>query len=513
MSSGASSSSRLPERIRFAAFCVFMVGGTAYAATWRIEPGLRGSLQWTDNVNLVATDRKSDWVTEITPTLVFAGKGAEASVTGSISAPVLLYANTGGSNNRILPQANIVGSATLYPQFLFVDASVQVSQDFISPFAPRPQNFVSNTANRYTAQSYRISPFIKGESHGNLQYELRDTNLWTNATNVSLTGDRAYTNEIVGHLTRDPRPLGWGVNYDRVDTQFNAQDSFVTEIGRLNALWQPDPQLQFSLGGGYEDNRFQFDTFSGATYGGGFKWRPSSRTSVDVDAEHRFFGASYHVLLLHRAPRSIWTLRASRDITTYPQNLATLPDQGNVAALLDSLFSSRLTDPAARQAFVQQLIRERGLPATLTGPLDIFNQQVTLQESFEGTVNLIGVRNAVLLTAYRRRTEPIPGSTQVLVDLLSTLQTNNTQYGSTVVWTYRLTPLYTLATSADWFRTDANDESGLQSKQATLQVALTAPLTKVTSVYAGARYQRFTSNLQSPIEESAVFVGINHIFR
>jgi len=232
-----------------------------------------------------------------------------------------------------------------------------------------------------------------------------------------------------------------------------------------------------------------------------------------VDAEHRFFGASYHVLLLHRAPRSIWTLRASRDITTYPQNLATLPDQGNVAALLDSLFSSRLTDPAARQAFVQQLIRERGLPATLTGPLDIFNQQVTLQESFEGTVNLIGVRNAVLLTAYRRRTEPIPGSTQVLIDLLSTLQTNNTQYGSTVVWTYRLTPLYTLATSADWFRTDANDESGLQSKQATLQVALTAPLTKVTSVYAGARYQRFTSNLQSPIEESAVFVGINHIFR
>lgn len=508
----AGSPVRIAALIRCAALSAFTVCGVAQAATWRIEPALRGDLYWTDNVNLAATDRKSDWVTQITPSLTFTGKGAEASVSGFISAPLLLYANTGGSNNRVLPQANINGTAALYPKFLYIDASADVSQQFISPFAPRPQGLISDTANRYTAQSYRISPYIKGESRGDLQYELRNNNIWTNATNVAVTGDQSYTNEIVGHLTQQPRPFGWGANYDRVDSQFNGRDSFVTEIGRLNALWQPDLSWQFSLSGGYEDNHFPFQDVSGATYGAGFRWRPSGRTSADVDVEHRFFGASYHATLLHRTALSIWTLRASRDLTTYPQDLANLPAQGNTAVLLDSLFASRITDPLARQAFVEQLIRERGLPSTLTGPLDLFSQQITLQENIEGSVNLLGVRNAVLVSAYRRRTEPVPGSALALIDVIPLTQIDNTQVGANVVWTYRLTPLYTLTSNADWSRTSVNDEGGENSKQGTLQVILSAPLSRLTTVYTGARYQRFTSNLQGRIEESAVFVGISHSF-
>ena len=76
-----------------------------------------------------------------------------------------------------------------------------------------------------------------------------------------------------------------------------------------------------------------------------------------------------------------------------------------------------------------------------------------------------------------------------------------------------LTPLYTLGATAGWTHTVANDVSGERSSEGTLQLVISARLSPLTSVYAGARYQRITSNLEDLIQESAAFVGINHIFR
>jgi uncharacterized protein (PEP-CTERM system associated) len=236
------------------------------------------------------------------------------------------------------------------------------------------------------------------------------------------------------------------------------------------------------------------------------------RTNLDADAEHRFFGTSYHVALVHRTPLSIWTLRASRDMTTYPQEIATLRAESNVEALLNSIFASRLTDPIARQSFVDQLIHDRGLPSTLASPIDLFTEQPVLQESLDATVSLLGARNSVLMTAYRRRTERIPGTAFALLDL-NTSQTDNTQIGTNVVWSLRLTAVYSLSTSADWFRTDANDQSGTRSRQLTLQTALSAALSSLTRAFAGVRHQRFTSNSHATIEETAIFMGLDHAFR
>jgi len=159
---------------------------------------------------------------------------------------------------------------------------------------------------------------------------------------------------------------------------------------------------------------------------------------------------------------------------------------------------------------VDEIIRNRDLPTSLAGPVSLFSQQATVQEQIQARGSIVGVRNSVLFTAYRTRTEPIPGTA---AELLAPAQIDNTQTGASVVWSHQLTPLYTLATSADWSRAVANDASGRRTEQATLQILLSAPISVLTTIVTGIRHQRITSNLEADIRETEVFVGMNHLFR
>jgi uncharacterized protein (PEP-CTERM system associated) len=208
----------------------------------------------------------------------------------------------------------------------------------------------------------------------------------------------------------------------------------------------------------------------------------------------------------------VWAFRASRDITTYPQQLANIAAGVDVDTLLNGLFASRVPDPAQRQSFINQLIRDRGLPAVLSSPLALFSEQITLQESLQGTAGVLGARNSIFLTAYRTRTEPVVGQVVTIPTDLLGLQNNNTQTGTNIVWTYKLTPLYTLVTSGDWSRSVPNIDTGVRSTQLTFRVVLSAPLSPLTTVYTGARHQRLISDTQQSYTETGIYVGIRHAF-
>jgi uncharacterized protein (PEP-CTERM system associated) len=163
------------------------------------------------------------------------------------------------------------------------------------------------------------------------------------------------------------------------------------------------------------------------------------------------------------------------------------------------------------------LIRDRGLPSVLTSPLALFSQQITLQQLVQGTAGLIGARNTVFLTIYHVRSEPIVSSTASTLDALLLAQTDNTQSGAGVTWTHQLTALYSLSTGLDWSRTTANQNTtngaNANSRQGTFHVAISAPLSPLTNLFAGARYQRLWSDVNSGYREAAVFAGITHLFR
>jgi len=478
-----------------------------------LQFSLRTDIEVTDNVDLApSATRRGDVVFRITPELAINNKTAHTALAGTVTLPVLLYARTGSENNSVRPEVDLRGTAELLPRFFYIDGAAQVSQQYFSPFGARPQNVSSATQNRYTAQSYSVAPYIKGLGPGGLSYELRDNNIWTDESSAPTTTGRSYTNDISANLLSEPRPLGYALEYRRTDTRFSGQEPLLTEIERARAIWRPDPLWELSAIAGYENNEFAFENQSGIVYGASVRWHPSRRTTVDTSWEHRFFGGSYHVSLGHRTPFTIWSLRASRDITTYPEQLGVLGSGTSVSTLLNQLFASRITDPLERQGVVDQLISNRGLPSVLSNPLALFTQGVTLQESVQATAGVIRARNSVLVTAYRQRNEPIGGATGTPVEVLLA-QNNNTQNGVNVVWSYKLTPRQTLTANADWVHTISNETDGEHSNQGTLYVVLSTTLSPLTSLYAGARYQRLFSTIQTGYHEAAAFVGIGHTFR
>jgi uncharacterized protein (PEP-CTERM system associated) len=248
--------------------------------------------------------------------------------------------------------------------------------------------------------------------------------------------------------------------------------------------------------GGYEDNRFPFVEYQGAIYGGGAEWSPTERMKVIGNWEHRYFGSSYLAAFTNRTPLSAVDVRVSRNVTSYPQQLLTIPATGNVLALLFQLFATRIPDPFARLDFVQQFIADRGLPSALSGPVPIYNQQISLQENASASFGLLGARNSVVLSGYWLRQQPITGSGTAIPGQLVSYN-NNTQWGGSLTWSHALTPLVALNATATYLHTVANDPlEGVapptkpKTDQGTVLVMLTAPLTRQTTVYVGARGQK-----------------------
>jgi len=483
------------------------------AQTWRVTPTISWESTLTDNVNLTS-ERRSDWVNQLTPSIAFHEVGAHTRLDGVVSMPVLLYART-SENNQVVPLANVAGTLEAIDKFLFVDASASVSQQFANPFGARPSTLANATQNRYTAQTYAVTPYLKGTAPDNISYELRDVNTWTDASALaSVVTGRSYQNEVVGNIRRQPAPGGWSVEYDRTELRFaQADETERTEIGRVRGSYRPQPPIEVSASAGYEDNRFFQTRANGATYGAAIHWRPDPRTDLNASWEHRFFGSGFDVSFDHTTRLSTWSIHASRGISNYPQQLGTFATGTDVSLLLNSLFANRFQDPVQRQALVDQLIRDRGLPSVLTGPLPLLTQQITLAEAETATLGLLGARNSVFFTLFRSRNEPIEASqNDDLGALLSDIGINNTQVGANAVWTHQLGSNLTLATSVDWSRVTDNGRADAITRIYSLRTILSRQLSALTSVYAGLRYQNSRSNVSEGFRERAVFVGLSHMF-
>ena len=487
--------------------------GTAQPSWWTASIGVVETL--TNNVNLDASSvARSALVTEITPVFGVNYVGPRASVVGNVQLPVAIYLPSSAASDRLYPLVNLLGDLTLVNNFLFLEGLVNVSEQFYSPFGAQPSGVSNPTNNRYRSTVYRITPFIKGQTSAGTNYELRNDNAWTNLSGAPISTSNARYTTLYGSASNTTTILGWRVSGDYSDVHFdNQQPSTITQLYRASGIYTATPALQLSASGGYEENQFSLTSSSDAIYGVGFLWQPSQLTNVQGDWEHRYFGSSYRLSFDHVTPLSEWRLHVLRNVTTYPQQIATLPAGINVSAFLNALFLPVVSDPAQRQQIIDQLIADRGLPATLSGPVNLYANQTLLQQSATGTVGLIGARNTVFLTAFYVKSQPITAGGTPLPPLFS-FGNDNTQTGGSFVWSHQLMPRLTFVTSLDANETVSNNQTPeVRTRQGTVSVGLSMPITANTSAFAGGRYRWLTSNVTQDYTETAGFVGLTYTFR
>lgn len=497
----------------FAAAILGSAGAVPAAAqSWRVEPTIDVLETLTSNVNLSpASTRQWDLVTQITPTLTVDEQGQRTSLHGIVSLPILLYVKTGAENNQVYPHVDLLGDVQLVDRFLHIEGSVNISQQYFNPFGAQPTNLVNATQNRYQTEVYRVSPYISGTTAGNISYELRNNNIWSNLSSAPIDTADAFTTEWLAKASNVEARVGWRSNVDYSETKFtDQQNSIRTLLGRVEPIYNYDAQTRFNAKLGYEDNQYQLTGSRNVIYGAGFAWRPTERTAVIGDWEHRFFGSSYLFSFDHRTPLSVWNVRVSRNITTYPQQVAALTAGVSVFGLINDLFRSNFPDPVERQRAVDKFISDRGLPTVLSSPISLYAQQILLLQSQTATVGLIGVRNTIMLTLFNLKTETISAAGNSLPAF--GIDTNNTQTGVTLNWTNKLTEAVQLLVTINGARSLANAPLEGKTNQGSAQVFLSTPLSARTSFYTGARYQVLVSDISPDYHEVAAFVGLNYKF-
>ena len=295
--------------------CAAVTAG-AHAENWRITPSVGILETYTNNVNDTSSDQQiGDWITSLTAAIGISGQGARVKLNGSIAVTADLYARE-TQNNTIYPTVSLFGSVEAIEKFFFVDATANVSQTYQNAFGPQPGNNINATANRYTNQTYSVSPYIKGVFGGtDIAYGVRVDNYWTIASQF---GDftnslpNTYQNNLLAYLSSERTRAGWRVEYTRnayvpdiaVGDRTDTNGKYTIQVGRAIVNYQYDPALQLSLRGGYEKDDFLLTGSSGAIYGAGFQWNPNERTQVGGYWEERFFGSSYQFIASHRRPNS-----------------------------------------------------------------------------------------------------------------------------------------------------------------------------------------------------------------
>lgn len=487
----------------------------AVAGKWTITPDITVTGTYTDNASLAALPERGTFVTRIAPGIHIAGRGGRFTGNLDYSASALLYSND-VARNRVANTLDARGTLEAIEQFFFVDAFGSIGESFVSPFAPRPREIFSATANRVESRSYGLSPYIRGHVGNAFSYQLRYQDTWTNTNNSTLAD--IQTSEWTGRVESPIRLFGWALDYDDNTITYNnySAGSQLSTLYRATLYYRPDPRLLLNVSGGWEENNYSLVTLSNRTYGGGASWTPTPLTSAEFQYERRYFGPSRIVSLQHRTRLTAWTLAYTRNSTNYQQALLALPP-GNTAALLDAIFRGSIPDPVARQAAVAQFLQVTGIPAFLSNSISFYTQQVFLQERLDASVAILGKRTSVIFNAFRGKNRALSGSFNSAVpDAFSLAQGREiTQHGFGVSVSRQISGTTSLGASAT--RTYAHQDlpATLDSLNDFYSVHLNKTLSPKTNAFAGLGYSQFksTSDAASASSNSrSVFAGLNHRF-
>jgi uncharacterized protein (PEP-CTERM system associated) len=441
-----------------------------------------------------------DFVTSLTAGVTFDGEGARLRVKGTVAATEHLYTGQ-GQTNSFAPSVNVTGHLEAIEKFFFVDAGAFVTQTYVSPFGPQPGNITTPTNNRYTLETYNVSPYIQGRLGPEVTYSVRDDNAWTTSTSYggsSVTTPTTYWNNFDAQANYSPPGrLDWVLDYNaQYYDPGTPAGTYVLQLARAIGTYRIDPQLDVSARIGYEKDRFpQVTTLGnspqGPIYGVGAHWRPTDRTDLNGYWEEHYYGSNYSWALTHRLPNVALRANFTRGLTSYPQLALLIPAGVDVAQFLDLAFTTRIPDPVQRQQAIAQFLAQTGLPPTLSSPLNVYAQTLTLQNTATFYAVWVGALNAIGFSLFRVESTAISGQGSPLPPPFQ-FGSDYTQSGAGVNFSHQLSGRANFIANVTYSRTTPHttDESvsSFNTNNFNATAAVTKQFSPKTSAAVGVSY-------------------------
>lgn len=487
----------------------------AYAENWTGTTGLRVSETYTDNIGRQpAGQKRSDWATEVSPYVSYAGQGARSS--GSIDARLQNWFHADSqTSNRTGLQLNAVGNLEAYEDHLFIDSSLSNDRQQISQFRAADSSYGGNS-NSTEVTRFSVSP--------NLVWRLG------NATNASLryrfekvNSDQSFATGQSDSLSLNLKNgsafgrLGWGFTASHFDVESDSSAASSTNDYSGTLSYAVTPELSASLSGGQE-----FTDFEGGrrqhswNWGGGLQWQPDERTTIGAQTSKRFFGRGFSYSLSHRFQSSALEWSYARDLNVFSNTssigaLSSSRYYTEYLAELEALKSS-IPDETERKRVAIAHLAARGIPVFELTTLDYVSGQSSINKNMRLAWVIYGARNSVTLSAHRSERHSISENGFVQSgDDLATHQSIK-EHGWDTTWTHDLSALTSMNLRYGYSSTSGVAKTGALTSTHSNNVGVSLNTKLAPYTTGGLSYNHIQSTGSAEYRENAVAVQLNHRF-
>ena len=522
-----------PERrgasdfVRASASALLSMATAAQAATSPpVQPTIAVSAVVTDNAELTSDDQKrSDVIGDVNAGVIVHSRGARVNVNGDVGLEFVGYARD-TEPSRVLPRGQIDLNAILIERALFFDGELSAVRTRSDPLAAQSDSV--STANTVSSVSLRASPYFAHEftplvSAGARSDTIVTRNHQDGASGDSVPDGSTYQHDVA-NITRKAAPFGFSVDASHENTTYQNDDSSVLRTDFLQATLSAalDADLVMGLVGGREHARYTGVSQDDTTYGAMLQWHPSSRTALDVDAEHHYFGTGWNLHFRDRLPRTTVDLSLTRMASASASSFGLNGPDSDPTVLLGALLSNRTADvdstststsantSANTSQAVDQYVQTRNLPTTFSQPLQITSESAQL--ATRATLNLIhnGPRDTLYASAWYQKATALPGAAPTPVATTF----DSRQWGGSLGLYHRLTPQMAGAAEIEWSTIEGlGTRNGDSQRQVTGTLSLTQRLGPRTTLSAGLRHFAAhvvlnSTSTTTEVRENQAFAGL-----
>lgn len=402
---------------------------------FHLSPRLSLTETWTDNLSLENGNKKSGFITEVSPGITIRSGSGKIKGNLNYSLNMLNYSDD-KNKNSLQNSLNSSVNIEAIDRHAFVDLTGVINQQTISAFSVQNANLNNINSNKTEVSTYSLTPYFHGNISDIIEYEARYSLTTTRAKNVNnfSSDNRSTSVNINGDDFFGKLSWSLGLNRQIVSRQTTSD----TKADRLSISIRYPLINAFiiSASGGREIQNYTSTDAKGSwTSGIGLNWSLSEMTKISTNIENNPLGKMHSFNFEHRTPRTSWRVSDVKSVSM--SNSQSASNFGSNYDLLFSQFSSIEPDPVKRDQLVSNYLQTYGITQNSTTVNGYLTSATSLQRSQNVSFALLGLRDTITFTASRSTGKSIGASTYLADDFVKSSSIR--QSGFTAAYTHRLT--------------------------------------------------------------------------